>query len=513
MTIASRAGTAERLDAGQIHRSRQRRGISAICGLSAVLVATTWTLQAAEPAPIPWSAIPENTNVLAVIQVDQIYSSPLAVKEGWRKLATQAFIQRDAVVPPGSRRMVLAGESFLDRELRPHQEIAIIEFAESASIQRLADLGYGEVSQLDQTPILQLGSDSYLGQRTSTEWVFQSPSTRPVFRRWLQQLAQPREQSHAAFLVEAAKRYAASQIMIALDLDGVWSKSQLEEFLASVPGGKTDSPSANYDLIETLQQLRGVAIAIDLSDAIHAKLTFSFSGSIGKLQPIARPMLSELLSRMGASAEFLDAWQQSASGNEITFDGSMTKGGVRRLLAVFRTNDLATDTAAASTTTNEENPAAAATLKFVKSMENVLDDVREALRFKKDNHALWVENAARKIDRLPVLNVDEAVLEYAQRVSNSLRYQGQAFRNANVRSGVRVQQSGANQTYVVNQGAMVSPYGAVWQTQRVQGADGTAIRMEERASARDVQFSEWRQIEDGLVEVRRAMTQKYQTEF
>jgi len=45
------------------------------------------------------------------------------------------------------------------------------------------------------------------------------------------------------------------------------------------------------------------------------------------------------------------------------------------------------------------------------------------------------------------------------------------------------------------------------------GGDANAIRALEKGSAKGVQFSEWKQIEDGLVAIRRAMTERYQVEF
>lgn len=56
----------------------------------------------------------------------------------------------------------------------------------------------------------------------------------------------------------------------------------------------------------------------------------------------------------------------------------------------------------------------------------------------------------------------------------------------------------------------VNSYG--WSVPVGVGA-GIAITAEQNQATKGLQFSEWKQIEDGLVQVRRAMTEKYKIQF
>jgi hypothetical protein len=54
--------------------------------------------QAADP--VAW--LPAEINAVARINVSELYKSSLAQQEGWVKKSTEAFIQQEAFVPPGT---------------------------------------------------------------------------------------------------------------------------------------------------------------------------------------------------------------------------------------------------------------------------------------------------------------------------------------------------------------------------------------------------------------------------
>ncbi|HTN02554.1 MAG TPA: hypothetical protein VL132_11770, partial [Planctomycetaceae bacterium] len=124
-----------------------------------------------------------------------------------------------------------------------------------------------------------------------------------------------------------------------------------------------------------------------------------------------------------------------------------------------------------------------------------------------DNHCLWYERSARTIDGLPMLKVDPDLLTFGARVSNSLRYQAQAERFSNVRAGTRRAENETGKFY-----GGVSSYDGYYYTPTA-GGNEAAINAQENENAAGVKFSEWKQIEDGLVEIRRGLTQKYSVEF
>ena len=99
--------------------------------------------------------------------------------------------------------------------------------------------------------------------------------------------------------------------------------------------------------------------------------------------------------------------------------------------------------------------------------------------------------------------------------SGSLRYQAQAKREAGLRSGVRA----SIPTYSVygRYGTGYTPNGSygtygAWVAKR-DVPDTIAIETQEQAPATQIRISEWKQIEDGLVKIRRTLTERYKAEF
>ena len=140
--------------------------------------------------------------------------------------------------------------------------------------------------------------------------------------------------------------------------------------------------------------------------------------------------------------------------------------------------------------------------RYCKSVQTLLHDLRLELKSVNNNYTIYYEQYARKIDELPTLNVDPELLDFAGKVSSSLRYQSQNFRMNNIGRGTATASTYSN--------GYVGAYG----TYPVTGAGpAITIGLQANQASKGVAFSEWKQIEDGLVVVRRRMTEKYQIQF
>ena len=88
----------------------------------------------------------------------------------------------------------------------------------------------------------------------------------------------------------------------------------------------------------------------------------------------------------------------------------------------------------------------------------------------------------------------------------------EVLENAAESQRVHLMNSGTRkwQTYS-SASSYVGPYG--WAQSTPTAAVGAAISAEENQAAKTVRFSEWKQIEEGMTVLRRALTEKYQMEF
>lgn len=467
---------------------------------------------AAEPAPSVAAGLPPDVNSVVVINASEIYSSALSIREKWFAKSAEAFVQADALIPPGTERVIIGGECLFERDLRPQREYSLIELASPTPLSKLEQLGFGQLTTVAGQPAIQLPDGGMMLEAGEKRLAFHSAAPKAATQRWLKQLSAKEQPALSTYLTQQMPLANEASILVLFDTDGILNEATCRAFLQSLSEGAKIDPKAAL----VLASLRGVSLQIKITDTIEAQLTFTFGQPSGPLMSIAKPALGAFLQQLGASNPALDDWTLSGSSTDISFAGPITKAAVRRILGLYQTTDYSAATSPAEVAESSTAATIAASQKYVKSIETILEDVREALSKQRDNHATWVENAARKIDRLPVLNVDERLISFSQKVSNSLRYQGQTFRMANIRAGARAQAAGANRYYGSYNWAQVAPYGnTVYSVTMANqaGADGVAIKKEENLSARDVQFSEWRQIEDGFVQVRRELSADYKAEF
>jgi len=141
--------------------------------------------------------------------------------------------------------------------------------------------------------------------------------------------------------------------------------------------------------------------------------------------------------------------------------------------------------------------------EYLQSIQYKLTRLRVLLKEDKRGRALRYEMTARAIDSLPMLKVDDELLTFGIHVSSSLRYQADVERQSLVHAGVRRAQT----RYGYYNGYYFTPnFSTYYMNPR-------AINAEENEKSAIVRFSNWRDIEDKMVEIRRSLTQKYNIEF
>jgi len=173
---------------------------------------------------------------------------------------------------------------------------------------------------------------------------------------------------------------------------------------------------------------------------------------------------------------------------------------------------IAADNSGASTQGQEQAKAAAASLQYFKAVNSILDDIRETSKNAKTfgESALWFDKWARKIDRLPLLNVDAELLKFGRETAEGMRQMAAALRGIGIYSGARTAQIYGSGSYTPAAGEYGNGGFDEW---RETNAQKIAVRAEEKAkgalSAREMAT----QIANETGRIRQVMSQKYQVEF
>lgn len=468
---------------------------------------------AAAADPISW--IPGDVNAIARVNVADAYKTPLAKKEGWQKQAAESFVQQDSVIPPGTKQIIIGAALELSDHLVANQKYAVLVPEAQLTLEKLSNWLSSGLEEISGKQAAQFGEDGLIVDAGDGSWLA-SHGSRQSMSRWLQRGPSSGMTHLSPYLQSALKaKVNTAPVMLAVDLQDNFSKDKIAAQLKA-----TDwfpSESAADTVAGVLASAYGITINVTFDNERVGQVALDFGKDAAPLKPVLEKLVVAILERLGASNDEFTEWKWTIKGSRVTGTGPISPGGVRRMLSVLDPPSVmhAISSASSSTATTEEDRVAKTSQKYCKSIQVLLSDLRSTLTKTRDNHALYFERYGRKLDDLPRLHVDPDLLDFSAKVSSSMRYQGQAQRMANIRSSTRQLEAGVNYNHTGAYG-YVGPYGGygvgVYSTgTNQQGA--AAINAEEQQGARDIRFSEWKQIEDGLSAIRTAMTEKYQIEF
>ncbi len=468
-----------------------------------------WAGVANAADPLAW--LPREANAVAWVNVARVYESRLAIEQEWSQKSREAFLNQQAIIPPGVKTFLATAELDYGQGLHSLRESVIVEPAAGMTLTAMAALADVELAPLGDKPGLLTSRGVYVVEAAPTLWLAAAQGGRQAVGRWLK----TGSSVDATPLIGPLRRLSADHDMVMVfDVaDSVTPAvaAQVVAELDPVPGAGT---AATYAKI--LSTIARGTLAVKIDTAIRGRVEVEFGESVEPLKNVVASLVPAILNGLGVSGAAGEGWTWAPRGNVLIGEGDLSATQLRRLLSLVYNPaiDLASgsgDAAGSGTPTSPaaESPTIVASRKYLRSIRSILDDLQDTLKRTRDNHAVWYERSGRRIDDLPMVNVDPDLLTYGGRVSNSLRYQGQAQRVMNVRAGGERARTGAGNSYATG---VVGPYGG-WVVGRTTPVTTAAIDATANEQAMEVRFSEWKQIEDGYNEIRRLLTMKLNAEF
>ncbi|HUT95237.1 MAG TPA: hypothetical protein VMY37_37635 [Thermoguttaceae bacterium] len=499
--------------------------------LGAVLV--EWTgassLYAQDPFGQLVGRIPRSANFVVILNVEKALGSPLGVREGWKENLQKAFDAGMMRVPPKANRFVLASQ--IDFQfMEPIWEAAVMEAGETISVEQIAVKHKGTLDKIFDVDAVALPRDVYLVRFAPRTFGAMAPANRQAVWRWLYDLRSKKPLS--PYLQQAAvySDEAGTEIIMAVDLEGVVGVQQAQNYLnaAELP---SEAKKNVASLAQLLSGVRGVRLGIRLGSETFGKLAVDFRDEVSISPELAKTLFLGILANAGMSLADLESWQPAVSGKEASLQGKLSTDGLRRVLSVVESPSA--DVSEGKPTAEAPSPDDPKQIMAVKSLEHfrsavtLLEDIKKDMKGNLANlssMSLWFDKYAKKIERLPILNVDEDLLEYSTYAARQLRNASLAVRGMGVRSAVRQSDitSGDGAGYAYAGGYRYGRYGAygggvaVYNPRaeaRAVGSERRKVRYEERgAMAGNVQMIR-DEIIQATTDVRRLMTQRYEVEF
>ena len=450
--------------------------------------------------------IPRAANALVVIDVTAVHASELAKRDGWKRKHEATFSERPIMLPPETDKIVLAAQLNPTRNFEEAWELAVMHLTDTLSMRSIARAEGGYVDTINGLQAAWTPSEAYfVGLEPKTVGVMY-PANRQLVSRWADFSRQNQVVEISAYLQKATKSVdQTAQIVMALDLKDVVQPHKVRQGLEDSQLLKGNERKIDQ-LAALLPTIQGVTLTVRLGRTARGTLSVDFAESSAPFANFAKPIVLYALDKFEVHLEDLEQWNVELEGNSLVMEGALSTNGMRRIFSLLEipTTKFSTLKDVPPTPGSTESVAKASQTYF-KSVVVLIDDLQSTLKRTRDNHAVWMERYGQKIDRLPILNVDENLLEYGAKVAETFRAMSVAERTSNVRSGVRKSQVYGNYSYQHNGHGY---YGA-----RKTSGVRTQIKREEDARASAVRFNSWKEVEDATFQIRKQMTGRYKVEF
>ncbi|WP_437224817.1 hypothetical protein SH661x_003794 [Planctomicrobium sp. SH661] len=413
-------------------------------------------------------------------------------------------------MPPETALVVIAAQLDIRNQLQQTWEMALLELTEHLPLSAIAKAEGGQLDTVDDVSVAWSPAGAYFLDLGPKLLAMTAPDDRQFVAKW----SAAQKTQHAADFPEylhnaVVELSAARPIVLALDLENAIQPHRLKLTLQQSEVLKEHQDQVAR-LLPIISGLKGIKLKVALNKEAQGSLEIDFHGDVTPLKNFAKPLILESLDRFDAHLPGLEKWSVHLEDHQIVMSGNLNDVALRRIFSLL---EVPTSRFSQGSSSDENQPssaeqAAKSSQQYYKSVATLIDDLKSTLGENRDNHAVWMERYAKKIDQLPLLGVDPALLDWGAMVAETMRTMALAERSSGIRSGVRKSAVYGDYFSYNNYDYNTGNYTSASYAQQVN-----QISTQEKAQAKAVRYSSWNDMQDATARVRREMTEKYQVEF
>lgn len=473
------------------------------------------------------SRVPHDANIMLILNVEKIMGSQIAQEKSWKTNRAQAVETGLTILPASANRFLMAAKMDLEF-MQPQWEIALSYLDHEPQIAQIAANWKGEIDNIDSHSAVKLGDDSYVVAVGPRKLAAMSPANRQQVARWLRSTSQSTGDHHSPY-IQQALRYVdelGTPIILAVDLGDVVAPANLVKMksLSSFTGDKEDAA-------KRLASIRGATLGINVTDHVGGALVVDFTEDISDLKGMLKPLVLETLAIQGASIDEFAEWKEVVEGKRFRLLGRLNKSGFQRLMSLMSPPPaIRSYHADPKQPASKEETAKLASQQYFKSVTGLIDDLQKHTHHHSGSTTTglvgtWYERYAKRVDSLPILDVDPLLLDYGHYVATQLRGGGEALREVGGKQHIRQMNAPQHfQTYgrwgmQGNYADYWSPWSEAYQAEYTvedfnqEQHDRLQIKTEERAKGAKSAHDSMQRIAEATADVRRKLTEKYHAEF
>lgn len=449
--------------------------------------------------------MPSSANSVLAIDADALRNSQMGKAQNWASRNEAAFTNSAFYLPPEASKLLVSAQMNPNRQFSVAWQAALMALAEPMSARGIARAEGGVIDEIAETPSVKSPNDAYFLLFADRELGVMSPANRQIASSWIK--ANGMSGNVSPYLANAIQsKPATAQILFAMDLQDAVEPGQVSASLAEVDELKNDVAKQNA-WQALIVSLKGVRFSVQVDTEIEGTLEVDFGNDPAVLGKQAKDAVVSAFQRFGIGFDSVEKWHISQSQNSLILNGPMELQDLRRVMSLLElpSSNFSKLASVEPAKENETDKVVAASKEYFTSVSTLLDDLEREFKNNRDARrnfaATYMQRYAKRIDQLPILNVDKDLVDYAMSVSETLRSTSVTQGEANIEAGIR-----KSSVYQSNNYGYYNDY-------RSTSSIKSQIAREEQGTASKERFNNWKEVQDATASIRVAMTQKYNTEF
>ena len=469
--------------------------------------------------------VPDRANAVLFVDADALQATPMATRLKWAAEKGPTFGLES--LPPNAARLVVAAQ--IDPAGGTAWEVAVAAQRKAVGEAEFVKKNGGTRDTVGGKSVVV--TDRYGIVTTLAPGVVAAhqPPNRQEAGRWLRAATGKAAPGMSPYLKQAAALVGPqTPVVLAFDTADMLPAARVKAGLAKskVLEGKKVNPDALADLFAGM---KGVTVVFRVTDHMTGEIRLDFDGPAAALKDVARPLLVEVLDHMGVGGDELEAWTATVAGNTVTLRGGLTRETAGQLVAPFLRPSLSS---VGGDGGPESGSKAETSVRYFRAVTKKVEELQGTKHKSFQAMALTYNTAARQIDDLPILNVDEDLLGWGGSMSTTLRTMAIAAQAASGQiSQLDAQRSmsqvsNPNYYYGSSYGIRAGYWGAAGYGYNYAVPSGTTttytvsnnatinqLVMMTSQQEHQYRLNTWKNIDQATQDVRRAMVKKYMVEF
>jgi hypothetical protein len=374
--------------------------------------------------------LPETGNALGLIDFKAILDAPLARAENWSSKAELINL------PSSISRLALSG-AFSPAVAQHEWRYGVAELTGPLEIDELARKVGGAATTIADRPALMTMEQMAFVQLAPTEIALDFAANRQDLTRWIRVAQSNTTLVLSEYLRDFVKVNAAAPIRFALDTRDLFDPAGVRRSLRGMSALANDR--GNVERVAALiDSMRGISLTVRVNQDIRASLRLDFGREISRERVPVDEVLRAALKEQGLYLPDFDQFRTEVRGRSVFFEGTLSEAGLRQALTALldtrhSLHSLGTDSAFSPGAEGLDS-AVSRSRRYFNGVLNLIDDLRRQKRSLRTTreYAHWYEHTARRIDQLPLVGVDERLLDFGAQVAEKLRAMAWSLRGVRI---------------------------------------------------------------------------------